>query len=144
MILPLLECFKGLESRVRIIQADHEAGIDPIVVQVIEKAAAINAAVERPARGVLNEARLHPARRQLPQFLDSQTIGLRRLAGIQLVARDQLLGDAAAAALAVQGDLGVDFRSERKIRTALAVLLNTHVADANTRNSAARVEQRFG
>src|SRR5258708_6611929 len=61
MIFPLLECLKGLEARVGVIQADHEANVDSILVQVAEKAAAVDAVVERPSRGVLNEAGLHPA-----------------------------------------------------------------------------------
>src|SRR3984885_11605482 len=78
MIFPLLECLKGLEAWVRIVQADHEADIDSILVQVIEKAPAVNAVVERPSRGVLNEAGLHSTRWQLPELLKAQAVSLRR------------------------------------------------------------------
>src|SRR5882757_11064903 len=104
MIFPLLECLKGFEARILVVQAHHETDVDAILVQMIKKAASINTAVERPAGGVLNEARLHASRRQLPQFLQSQSIRLGRLAGIELVAGNQLLGGGAAAPLAKQGD----------------------------------------
>src|ERR1700732_2228683 len=110
---------------------------------MIEKAAAVNTAVERPARAVLNEPGLHSSWRQLPQLLESQSVGLRRFTGIELVAGNQLLGRAAAAALAEHRDLRVNFRTQSKIRSRLAALLDAHVADANALDGAAQVEQRF-
>src|SRR5271169_15726 len=83
MILPLLKSLDGLESRILVIQADHESGVDAIAVEGIEKTAAVSAAVQGPAEGVLNEARLDAARRQLPHFLEAQTVGLRRTIRIE-------------------------------------------------------------
>ena len=62
MILVLLECLERLESRILVVQADDEADVNPVVVQVIEETAAVGAAVERPTDRVLNEARLNPPR----------------------------------------------------------------------------------
>ena len=56
MILELLERLERLESRVLVIQADDEADVNAIIVQVIEETAAVGAAVERPSDRVLNES----------------------------------------------------------------------------------------
>ena len=136
VILELLECLEGLEARILVIQADDESDIHPIVVQVIKEAAAVGAAVERPPDRMLNEAGLHAPGRQLPQLLEAEAIGLRRLAGVELEAADQLLRGAAAAAFAEHGDLGVNFGSQREIRSRLAVLLDAHVADAHALHGA--------
>src|SRR5271170_6092433 len=101
-------------------------------------------AVQRPTQRVLNEAGLDATGRQLPQLLESQPIGLRRFAGVEIEALDQLLRDAAAAALAEHGDLGVDLGAGRKIPSGLAVLFDPHVADAQSLDGARLVEQRFG
>src|SRR5208283_384121 len=143
VVLVLLKGFEGLEPRILVIQPHHEAHVDAIVVEVIKKASAIGAAVERPADGVLNEAGLYAPRGQLPQLLESQAVGLRGLAGIELEAPDELLGGAAAAALAEHGDFRVNLRSQRKIRAGLAVLLHAHVADAHALHGAGVVEQRL-
>src|SRR5579863_176525 len=100
-------------------------------------------AVQRPTERVLNEAGLDTSGRQLPQLLETQPIGLRRFAGIEIEALDQLLRNAAAAALAEHGDLGVDLGTGRKIRSRLAVLFDSHVADAHPLDGARFVEQRF-
>src|SRR5271154_1256277 len=100
-------------------------------------------AVQRPTQRVLNEAGLDASGRQLPQLLESQPIGLRRFAGIEIEALDQLLRDAAAAALAEHGDLGVDLGAGRKIGSGLAVLFESHVADAHSFDGAGLIEQGF-
>ena len=144
MILVLLEGLEGFETRIRIIQADHEPDVHTIVVEVVEKTAAIGVGVERPAQGVLNQAGLHAAWRQLPQFFESQAIGLRRLAGVELEALDQLLGDTAAAAFAEQGELGVNLGAQGEVRPGPAVLFNAHISDAHTFHAAGVIEQGLG
>ena len=44
VVLVLLECLEGLEAGVLIIEADDEAHVDSIVVQVIQEAAAVRPA----------------------------------------------------------------------------------------------------
>src|SRR6202789_2798820 len=141
MVLELLEGLEGFEARIFIVQADHEPDVHPIVVEVVQKAAAIGVGIERPAQGMLNQSGLNTAGRQLPQLLESQAIGLRRLAGVELEALDELLGDAAAAALAEHGDLGVNLGPQSKIRSRLAVLFDSHVAYAHALDGAGLVEQ---
>src|SRR5271163_940475 len=119
MILVLLEGLEGLEPRILIIQTNDESDVHAIVGEVVEETAAVGAIVERPSHRVLYQTRLHPPRRQLPQFLESQAVSLRRLAGIQLEALDQLLRGAAAATFAKHGDFGVNLRSQREVRSRL-------------------------
>src|SRR5258707_3640252 len=143
VILVLLESLERFEARVFIVQADHESDVHSIVVEVVKKTSAIRMAVERPTQGVLNEAGLDTSGRQLPQLLESQSIGLRRLAGIEVEPLDQLLRDAAAASLAEHGDLGVNLGPQREIRSGLAILFNAHVADAYAFDGARVVKQGF-
>ena len=98
MILQLLEGLEGLELRVGVIEADDQADVDAILLEVIDEAAAESVARHRPANRVLHEPGAAAAGRQLPQFLEAEREGGRRAIGVELVARDQLLADAAAAA----------------------------------------------
>jgi hypothetical protein len=48
MVLPLLEGFPRLVLRVAVVQAADVAQRDPVLVQVLEVAAAIGARIKRP------------------------------------------------------------------------------------------------
>ena len=144
VVLELLKGLEGFEPRILVIQADHEADVHAIVVEVIEKAAAVGAVVERPPDRVLNEAGLHAIGRQLPELLESQAVGLRRLARIELEALDQLLRCTAAAALAKHGHLRVDLGTQRKVGPGLTALFQPHVADAYALDGAAVIEECLG
>ena len=111
---------------------------------MVQKAAAVGVRVQGPAERVLDQTRFGPPRRQLPQFLEPQPIGLRRFAGVELKPCNQLFRDAAAATLGENRQFRVYFRSQREIRTTIAVFLNSHVADAYTSDRAAGIVQRLG
>jgi hypothetical protein len=144
VILVLLKCLEGLEARIFVVEADDEAHVHAIVVEVVQEAAAVGAVVERPAERVLDEPRLHTVRRHLPQLLEAEAIGLRRLSRIELEAANELLRGAAAAAFAEHGDLRVDLGAEREVGSRLAVLVDAHVADADPFDRARFVEQCLG
>src|SRR5258707_12860241 len=93
---------------------------------------------------MLNETGLHASGRQLPQLLESQTVGLGRLTGVEAEPLDQLLRDAAAAPLAEHGDLGVNLRPQREIRSGRAILFDAHVAYGYAFDGSAFVVQGFG
>ena len=59
MLLELLEGLEGLQARIVVIEADDEADIHAILIEMIEKAAAIGMALEWPAHTVPNQAGLH-------------------------------------------------------------------------------------
>src|SRR5258708_27443634 len=93
---------------------------------------------------MLNETGLQASGRQLPQLLESQTVGLGRLTGVEAEPLDQLLRDAAAAPLAEHGDLGVSLRPQREIRSGRAILFDAHVAYGYAFDGSAFVVQGFG
>src|SRR5690606_1848409 len=92
MRLETLELFKGRQIRVLVVEVEHETDRNHIVLEMIEERAAAGLHVERPAEGVLNQARLVPGRIDLPQLLEPDTVFRRFAALIKLELRDQLLG----------------------------------------------------
>ncbi len=76
---------------------------------------------------------LGAARRQLPELLDAEPVGLRLPAVGEAEARDELLGHAAAAALREDRRAGADVGARRVVRPRLALAVEAHVADAHAR-----------
>jgi len=105
---PLLEGFVGLVQRVGVVQAGNVAQRHPVVIQVIQKGAAVGVGVGRPADAVEDGSRFGAARGQLPQLLDAYRVALRVAVGGQIKALDQLLGQMTASALGQHRDLGLD------------------------------------
>ena len=62
VILPLLECLERFEARIFVIKTHDKADIYPIMVEVIDKAAAVDFVIQRPPERVLDEARVARAR----------------------------------------------------------------------------------
>ena len=142
VMLELLEGFEGTETRIAVVEPGDEADVGAVVVEVIEEAAAVGARVERPADAVLHEAGLHAARRQLPQLLHAERIDLRIAVGVELVALDEHLGQAAPAAFGDHGEPRVHFGAGRVVGPRAAVVLHAHVADLHAGDRAVVVEQR--
>src|SRR6185295_19246090 len=143
MMLELLERLERLEARIAIVQADEVAGVNAILVEVIEKAAAVGAAVERPAERVLDAAGLRAPGRQLPELLEAQAECRGILALAQVELRDELLGERAARAFSKNGRARVDLDSRRVVRARRAILVQAHVADAHALDRALLVEHRL-
>ena len=107
VMLELLERFEGTEARVDVVEPGDEADIGAVVIEVIDEAAAVGARIQRPAEAVLHQAGLHAALRQLPQLFHAECVHLRIAGGVELVALDEHLGEAAAAAFGDDGELRV-------------------------------------
>src|SRR3546814_15407538 len=88
VVLPLLEGLPRLEFRIAVIKAAHVAQRDPVLVEVIEEAAAVGVRVERPSQRLDPLARLHAPGRHLPQLLDADRIGQRDAVGVEAEALD--------------------------------------------------------
>jgi hypothetical protein len=144
VVLELLEGLEGLQPRVAVVEPDDIADVHPVLVQVVEETAAVGARVERPTDGVLDQARLHAARRQLPQLLEAEAVGLRVAVGVERVLLDELLADAAAAALGEHGDARAHLGTRREVGTGFARLLYADITDLHTRDRAVLVEERMG
>src|SRR3712207_1693522 len=59
VMLVLLPRFERLEARIAIVEADDVTDVHAIVIEVIEEAAGIRLAVDRPAERVLDATGLH-------------------------------------------------------------------------------------
>src|SRR5579859_5043450 len=98
---------------------------------MINKRAAIGAAVERPADGMLDQAGLVVLGGNFPQLLDADGVGLRiaMVAEAELV--DELLGQRAAAALGEQRVARTQLHASLETVGRLAVLADAHVTGGN-------------
>ena len=68
MRLEPLEFIIGRKRRILIIQMDDEADGDERLFEMIEKRAATRSIIERPAKGMLNKARLMKNRIDTPEL----------------------------------------------------------------------------
>src|SRR5688500_11288245 len=124
MMLELLESFERAEAWIAVVEPRDETYVCAVVVEVIDEAAAVGAGIERPSHAVLNQAGLHPAGWQRPQFFHTQRIDLRIAGGVELVALDEQLGEAAAAALGDDRELRMHLGTGRVVRAAAAIVLH--------------------
>src|ERR1700722_2971818 len=92
MSFETLELIERRKGRVRVVEVNHEANSDEIVVIVIEERAAAGAAAEWPAEGMLDQAWLVFRRIDLPDFLEADAEFLRLAPLLELEALDQMLG----------------------------------------------------
>jgi hypothetical protein len=129
MVLEALELVERRQPGVLVIQVHHVADGHVIVPEVVHEAAAAGLVVQRPAGGVLGQARLVLFRRHLPQFLDADAELLRRLAGGKVEPGDQLLGQRTAHALGDEHVLAVQLHAG--IVVALVVTVLGHADDAD-------------
>src|SRR5438876_439477 len=102
MGLETLELLERAEEGVAIIEPDDEADGDLIVLEMIEKRAAIGRFVQRPSDRVGDETWPMLRRLDLPQLLDADAEGLWIDPGAQVKALEQHLRQRAAAAFGEQ------------------------------------------
>ena len=91
---------------------------------------------------MLDQARFYTALGQLPQLLDPEPVGLRGATFGEPEVPDQNLGQAAATTFRDHRCFCADLRARGEVRSRGAVLLETHVADADTADRSGRVEER--
>ncbi len=143
MGLEALKLLERVEIRVLVVEPDDEADRDLAVLEVIEERAAIGRAVERPADRVHDEPGLMARGIDLPQLLEAETIGLRPAVAAQVEARDEKLGERAAAALGEQRLLGAQLDAGLEIGGRVAVLADAVRAGRDAGDALALVEN-FG
>ncbi len=100
--LEALHLLEGRHPGVPVVEPDDEAHRQHVLPEHVHPRAAIGAAVHRPADRVHDLALDVLLRRQLPQLLDAQAIGLRLHAVPEVEALEQRLRQRAAAALGEQ------------------------------------------
>ena len=77
MQLPALQFFKGREIGIGVIQPNHHAQRNLVVVQMVNKRAAISALIQRITHRVLHAPRVALLGRHFPYLFDAQAISLR-------------------------------------------------------------------
>ena len=144
MGLEALELFEWAQPRVPVVQADHVADGDLAAVGVVQERAAVGVAVQRPAGGVNHQTRLMPGRVDLPQLLDADAVGLRVLAFVQRVTRDQLAAEMAARAFGEDRVFRLQRHAALERRADAAILLDTHVAGGHADHFTVVAVQHLG
>jgi hypothetical protein len=84
VLLPALELLERIEPGVGIVQGDDEAQVNLVAGGVVEEAAALGTAGERPAERVDDQALLVQGGIDGPDFLDADAIVLRVAVAPQL------------------------------------------------------------
>src|SRR5690606_12988695 len=99
MRLEALEFLERCQIRILVVQMNHEADRNQIVVEMVEERAAARRAVERPAERMLHKALPVLFRLNLPQLLQADAVFLRLASFGKAEAGDQLLGERSACTL---------------------------------------------
>ena len=143
MRLPALHLLERAQPRVLVVQADHQAQRDLVVLQMVEEAAAEGVVVHRPAGGVHHQAGLGLLRIDLPELLDADRPARGVAAFVELVLRDQLLAEVAARAFREDRVLGMQLHAELEVLGRLAVLADAEVAGGDALHRAIVVVEHF-
>src|SRR3954468_7582824 len=121
----------------------HEADRNEIVVEMIEERTAAGAAVERPAEGMLRQARPVFFGGDLPQLLQAKSEFLRFAALVEAEALQQRLAEVAAGAFGEQRVFRAQLHAAGEAVLVMAVLGHTHVAGGNAHHRAVVIEQNL-
>ncbi len=71
-----LELLVGTNVRILVLKTDDVADMNEVGVHVVDEAAAVGVAVERPSNGVLNESGSELFRVDFPDFFDADSVDL--------------------------------------------------------------------
>ena len=96
-----------------------------------------------PAGGVQHQAGLVAPGIDLPEFLHTNAVGLRVLAGIEIEAADHLLGQRAARAFGKDGVFAKKLHAKLEFAGRLAVLADAQVASGHAAQAAVFVVERL-
>lgn len=132
MVLPALELLVGVEVRVLIVETDDETQAEHIFAHVVNKRSSVGRVVDGPAHGVDNSSWLGFFGVNLPDFLDSDTVGL----GVALVAKvelaEELLGQRAVASFGKESDLGVELHAALELLLGLEILVQSDIVGCDS------------
>ncbi len=139
MLLERLQHMLRIEARVAIIESGNEAERNNIVFRAVNPRAAIFFRGQRITHRVDDFARLNAARRDFPQFLDSDSVSLRVAVFHQVEFFDELLRERSAGALGEHDDFRLDVVAGLEIRFWLVLLVNALIVRAHAGDAIAVV-----
>jgi hypothetical protein len=90
--------------RISIVEAGHQANVDHVVIHRVNPAAPERIGRQRRPQRVNDRAGRESSRRDPPEFLDADGIGLRVTIAVEAESRDRRLGQGPARALAQHDD----------------------------------------
>ncbi|GJD68525.1 hypothetical protein MMMDOFMJ_1448 [Methylobacterium gnaphalii] len=111
---------------------------------MVQPGAAARLVRQRPAHGVLDEARLELVWRKLPQLLDAETVFLVVAVLVQGEAVDQRLGERAARALTEHRILAAQLHAAGEVVTRLAAARDAEIAGGDADDGTVLVVEHFG
>ena len=111
---------------------------------MIEERAAVGALIQGPSRRVNHKALLVLFRRDLPQFLDANAVGLRFAIGAQAKPIHQLPAELTAAPFGKKCISRVQFDPWGVIRCPAAIARDAHIAGRHAFNTAVRIVEHLG
>src|SRR3984893_10119158 len=134
MRLEALKFVKWRQRRIPIVQVNHETNGDESVFEMIEERAAAGAIVERPAEGMLDEAR--PVQRGIdpPKLLQADAEFLRLAIVGEAELRDQLLGERTPRAFGDQSIFATKLDAPCKSALEASVAGDSHVSRSDAQN----------
>src|SRR4051812_23247920 len=106
MLLEALQNFLRIDTRVGIVESGDEAEGDDVVASAVNPCATVFAVGEGPAEGVNDFAGSNASAGNFPEFLHTDTVGLRVLAFLEIEALDELLGAGSTSAFRENHHLG--------------------------------------
>src|ERR1700678_2415480 len=132
-----------IDARIAVVESGDKAERDDVIFRSVNPRAAVLAKGERIAHGVDDLAGSDAARRNFPELLYADPIGLRVAFAIELEASDKLLGQRAARAFGQNHDLRLQVVAGLEIRFLLTAFVDTFVVGAHA-GDASGVEEQFG
>ena len=141
--LVTLELFERGQPGVGIVEPDHHAHGDLILVQMVEEGAAIGMGIQRPARSVEHHPRAGLRRINLPELLDANPVGLGIAPCVELEFCDQLATKLAARALGEHRVLGQQLHAWLVGVRGLTITADTHVTRGHAAHGTGLVIEDF-
>ena len=144
MQLGALKFLERVEIGIGVVEMHDEADRHQVLAEMIEERAAAGAVMQRPAHGVLHEARAMLLLRHLPQLFQPDAVFLRSALGIEAEAPDELLGERAARAFGEKRVLAGERDARRVAVLVRAVAGDAHIAGDDAFDLAVRTEHGVG
>src|ERR1700722_11163386 len=135
-----LKGFVRVEQRIFVFEGDDHADRDAIVLHAVDPAAAVHVGGERPAERVGDETGFDAAGRDVPQFLDTDSVDLR-IDAVEAPLVDHFFGQRAAGAFGEDGDFGAKFVAGGEVVFGLAVFVDAFVFGDDAGDAVAFVDQ---
>src|SRR5215469_2636162 len=143
MLFELLQDVLRIDARIGIVKTRDKTERYLVVLRAVNPCSSVLVKAERITHRVNHFTAIDATRRQFPQLLHADAVGLRIALVVEQETADQLLRERASAAFREDDDFGLQVVAGLEIRLLLAVLVDAFVIGANAED-AAFFKQQFG